>query len=170
MPTRKTKHIPQRVWRLTPRESEMMHWLSLGLNNQAIADEMVITLRGVEGLICSVFGKSQLIFDDLARHRRVTLARMTWEDEHGDGKIRHIDQQLQALIEQLERLRQGFVWATGYPRPDREGADTDGVDRPRAYHYDTPSLPNAGEVISRTGARSADGISGGNTDDASPAR
>lgn len=115
-------------WRLTPREEEMRHLLAKGLSNQAIAEQMVITIRGVEGLINSVFSKSQLFLHDLQRHRRVTLARMVWDDEHGEGGIASIDDQLKALIAQLETLRAGITWADDAPRPDTEGVDTSAVD------------------------------------------
>jgi DNA-binding NarL/FixJ family response regulator len=42
---------------LTPREREVLELMALGSSNQGIADALVITLRGVEKYVSSIFGK-----------------------------------------------------------------------------------------------------------------
>jgi len=42
---------------LTPREREVLELMATGSSNQGIADALVITLRGVEKYVSSIFGK-----------------------------------------------------------------------------------------------------------------
>ena len=42
---------------LTPREREVLELMATGSSNQGIADELVISLRGVEKYVSSIFGK-----------------------------------------------------------------------------------------------------------------
>ena len=48
---------------LTPREREVLELMAEGRSNQGIADKLVITLRGVEKYVSSVFGKLGLPSD-----------------------------------------------------------------------------------------------------------
>jgi DNA-binding NarL/FixJ family response regulator len=43
--------------RLTPREREVLQLMASGSSNQGIADRLVITVRGVEKYVSSIFGK-----------------------------------------------------------------------------------------------------------------
>ena len=42
---------------LTPREREVLELMAAGSSNQGIADKLVISLRGVEKYVSSIFGK-----------------------------------------------------------------------------------------------------------------
>jgi DNA-binding NarL/FixJ family response regulator len=55
---------------LTPREREVLQLVAEGRSNQAIADELVITLRSAEKYVSSIFGKLGLP-DTGTEHRRV---------------------------------------------------------------------------------------------------
>jgi DNA-binding NarL/FixJ family response regulator/class 3 adenylate cyclase len=61
---------------LTPREREVLELMAEGRSNQAIAEQMVITLRAVEKHVTSIFGKLRLPATD-QDHRRV-LAVLTF--------------------------------------------------------------------------------------------
>jgi DNA-binding NarL/FixJ family response regulator len=56
--------------KLTPREREVLQRVAEGLSNQAIADELVITLRSAEKYVSSIFAKLGLP-DTGSEHRRV---------------------------------------------------------------------------------------------------
>jgi len=55
---------------LTPREREVLALVAEGLSNQAIADDLVITLRSAEKYVSSIFAKLGLP-DTGTEHRRV---------------------------------------------------------------------------------------------------
>jgi len=55
---------------LTPREREVLALVAEGLSNQAIADDLVITLRSAENYVSSIFAKLGLP-DTGTEHRRV---------------------------------------------------------------------------------------------------
>jgi len=55
---------------LTPREREVLALVAEGLSNQAIADDLVITLRSAEKYVSSIFAKLGLP-DTGSEHRRV---------------------------------------------------------------------------------------------------
>src|ERR671930_475649 len=61
---------------LTPREREVLGLMAEGRSNQAIAEQLVITLRAVEKHVTSIFGKLRLPATD-QDHRRV-LAVLTF--------------------------------------------------------------------------------------------
>jgi DNA-binding NarL/FixJ family response regulator/class 3 adenylate cyclase len=61
---------------LTPRERQVLELMAEGRSNQAIAEELVITLRAVEKHVTSIFGKLRLSATD-QDHRRV-LAVLTF--------------------------------------------------------------------------------------------
>jgi DNA-binding NarL/FixJ family response regulator/class 3 adenylate cyclase len=61
---------------LTPRERQVLELMAQGRSNQAIAEELVITLRAVEKHVTSIFGKLRLSATD-QDHRRV-LAVLTF--------------------------------------------------------------------------------------------
>jgi DNA-binding NarL/FixJ family response regulator len=61
---------------LTPRERQVLELMAGGRSNQAIADNLVITLRAVEKHVTSIFGKLRLPATD-QDHRRV-LAVLTF--------------------------------------------------------------------------------------------
>jgi DNA-binding NarL/FixJ family response regulator/class 3 adenylate cyclase len=61
---------------LTPREREVLELMAGGRSNQAIADNLVITLRAVEKHVTSIFSKLRLSATD-QDHRRV-LAVLTF--------------------------------------------------------------------------------------------
>ena len=61
---------------LTPREREVLELMAEGRSNQAIAEQLVITLRAVEKHVTSIFGKLRLPATD-QDHRRV-LAVLTF--------------------------------------------------------------------------------------------
>jgi DNA-binding NarL/FixJ family response regulator len=61
---------------LTPREREVLELMAEGRSNQAIADQLVITLRAVEKHVTSIFSKLRLSSTD-QDHRRV-LAVLTF--------------------------------------------------------------------------------------------
>jgi DNA-binding NarL/FixJ family response regulator len=71
---RRREHDP--LEELTPREREVLELMAEGRSNQAIADQLVVTLRAVEKHVTSIFGKLGLpaSADD---HRRV-LAVLTF--------------------------------------------------------------------------------------------
>lgn len=52
---RSRRHDP--LARLTPREREVLELMAAGNSNQGIADALVITLRGVEKYVSSIFDK-----------------------------------------------------------------------------------------------------------------
>jgi DNA-binding NarL/FixJ family response regulator len=61
---------------LTPREREVLELMAQGRSNQAIAEQLVVTLRAVEKHVTSIFGKLRLPADE-QDHRRV-LAVLTY--------------------------------------------------------------------------------------------
>jgi DNA-binding NarL/FixJ family response regulator len=61
---------------LTPRELEVLELVAEGRSNQAIAEQLFITLRAVEKHVTSIFQKLRLPAD-AADHRRV-LAALTY--------------------------------------------------------------------------------------------
>jgi DNA-binding NarL/FixJ family response regulator len=69
------------VARLTPREREVLAALAQGKSNQAIANSLFLSKRGVETHISSIFGKLGLPQDEANVSRRVTAALMFLADE-----------------------------------------------------------------------------------------
>jgi DNA-binding NarL/FixJ family response regulator len=57
------------VSRLSPRELEVLEQMALGHTNAVIADQLFLTVRGVERHINSVFAKLDLSEDDQSHHR-----------------------------------------------------------------------------------------------------
>lgn len=55
--------------RLSPRELEVLEEMALGHTNPVIADRLVLTVRGVERHINSVFAKLDLTEDSQSHHR-----------------------------------------------------------------------------------------------------
>ena len=55
---------------LTPREREVLELMAQGRSNQAVADELFVTLRAVEKHVTSIFSKLDLPAST-ADHRRV---------------------------------------------------------------------------------------------------
>jgi DNA-binding NarL/FixJ family response regulator len=66
---------------LTAREREVLAAMARGLNNQAIAEELVIGVRAVEKHINAIFAKLG-ISEEAAVHKRV-LAVVTWLSDGG---------------------------------------------------------------------------------------
>ena len=56
---------------LTPREREVLGLMAEGRSNQAIAEQLFVTLRAVEKHVTSIFGKLGLREDTADQHRRV---------------------------------------------------------------------------------------------------
>jgi len=65
--------------RLTPREREVLAELASGLSNRTVADRLVLTQRGVEKHINSIFAKLGLTGDDSV-DRRVRAVLMFLDD------------------------------------------------------------------------------------------
>lgn len=57
--------------RLTPRETEVLELIAVGLSNSAIASRLVLTERAVEKHVTSVLAKLDLPAGDTEAHRRV---------------------------------------------------------------------------------------------------
>ncbi len=56
---------------LTPREREVLSLMAEGKSNAAIAEDLSVTLAGVEKHTQRIFAKLGLLPDDDAAHRRV---------------------------------------------------------------------------------------------------
>jgi DNA-binding NarL/FixJ family response regulator len=66
---------------LTPRELEILSFVARGLDNQAIADELVLTKRAVEKYINAIFLKLGLTFaTDVSRRVKATLIYLAETD------------------------------------------------------------------------------------------
>ena len=81
--------------------------MARGLSNVGIADELSLTVKSVLNMINVIFAKKLLLPTEKMRHRRVTLARMQWED---DSHIEAIDAKLGALIAELILIRERLNW------------------------------------------------------------
>jgi len=66
---------------LTPREREVLGALAQGKSNQAIADSLFLSKRGVETHVSAIFGKLRLPQDEANVSRRVTAALMFLADD-----------------------------------------------------------------------------------------
>ena len=94
-------------WALTAREMELVALLAKGLSNDSIAAQLHLSIKAVLNNINVIFAKKLLLPDDKLRHRRVTLARMQWED---DSDLAVIDAKLGALIAELILIQERLNW------------------------------------------------------------
>jgi DNA-binding NarL/FixJ family response regulator len=64
-------HKTDLLVRLTPREREVLSLMAEGKSNNAISDELVVSLGAVEKHVTNIFMKLDLPQDDELHHRRV---------------------------------------------------------------------------------------------------
>ena len=64
-------HKTDPLGRLTPREREVLSLMAQGKSNNAIAEDLVVSLGAVEKHVTNIFMKLNLLQDDNLYHRRV---------------------------------------------------------------------------------------------------
>jgi DNA-binding NarL/FixJ family response regulator len=64
-------HKTDPLARLTPREREVLSLMAQGKSNNAIAEDLVVSLGAVEKHVTNIFMKLDLLPDDNLYHRRV---------------------------------------------------------------------------------------------------
>jgi DNA-binding NarL/FixJ family response regulator len=64
-------HRTDPLSRLTPREREVLSLMAQGKSNNAIAEDLVVSLGAVEKHVTNIFMKLDLPQDDDLHHRRV---------------------------------------------------------------------------------------------------
>lgn len=64
-------HKTDPLGRLTPREREVLSLMAQGKSNNAIAEDLVVSLGAVEKHVTNIFMKLDLVPDDNLYHRRV---------------------------------------------------------------------------------------------------